>query len=270
MKVLLSCVICVLVLGVLCSCAGQRPAKEKHDSLAYSPTAPNILRNYSSEEKIIANSKNLTSAKKKAIEIGAIPLSKKAYPQIENALASGSPVVVQTKDGLLLLIGHDPDKRAFIIKDKEELRRIDEEKLHQIYIDSGRKAASFNEPWEITLESDLYSAFIAGLEMSETSPRKARLLFERLIELAPDAPGPYLALANTYRVNDADKAVEALQEGVKRAPNEFALWYNLAAYQALSGKKWESRKTAWKAQSMFRAKDVPSRLRGRLGLLGSN
>lgn len=270
MNILWSCVFFAFIFGGLCSCAGQRTSEFKSKKLSYMPTSPVILKNDSNERKILRTSRSLTEAKDQAVRLGVIPFEQKTFPQLENSITNGSPVIIESDEGLLLIIGHDPDKRSFIRRQGKKLRSVNYATLQELFTKGGRKAAIFSEPWEVTQESDLENAFQFGLKMSKSSPKKARKVFEKLIEIAPDAPGPYLALANTYQSSESAKAVDVLEKGVARNPNEFALWYNLAAYQALNGQNWRSRQTAWKTQAMFRPADVPSRLRGRLSLLGSN
>ena len=235
MKVLFSCVICVLILGVLCSCASQKESDTKPERLSYMPSRPVVLKNDSNERKIIQASSSLKEARAQAVKLGVIPFDQKTFPQLRNSIRKGSPVIIQSQEGLTLIVGEDTDKGNFIKREGKKLKAISSSDLKEIYTKAGRKASIFSEPWEVTQESDLYSAFESGLKMVNQSPMKARKVFEKLIELAPDAPEPYLALANTYESSESARAVEVLEEGVSRNPNEFALWYNLAAYQARSG-----------------------------------
>ncbi len=127
----------------------------------------------------IKNAHNLVEAQQKAISLGVIPFKVKTFPQIRRSLEAGRPVIVEASGELYLIVGHDPDNESFIRSKDGDLSGIKAEELHERFKKGARKALVFSEPWEIDQQSDLRSAFQAGLKITETSPRKARAIFEK-------------------------------------------------------------------------------------------
>ncbi|MEX0799047.1 MAG: tetratricopeptide repeat protein [Bacteriovoracaceae bacterium] len=253
----------VLLLSLFTSCAGNLKSEKNHsESKEIQLESPPLLNMISDREettgllkKMDAQSLNRARVLTGIRERGWISIKSGSLPRIIKELDNGNPIVVEQgteNSPFALVVGYElKHEKLFLVTGKDSEREMSFFEFMQAWEKGDFWARAILPLKSLEASRNLGSIFDEALKIENAAPKKARLIYQKLIQLNNDGAAFYIAYAQNVALSNPGLAVHLLQTAIKKDPNNYRAWRELNALLRDNGQSKKASKLAQKILAMF-------------------